>query len=71
MAALSFAAPGQPYSIDNPYHIPAKPNGLTIDKPNMIIFMPDQLRYDSVGCFGNDVSAFGLFIARVLYKRLD
>ncbi|CAG7928566.1 unnamed protein product [Penicillium olsonii] len=22
-------------------------------RPNLVIFMPDQLRYDSVGCFGN------------------
>ena len=24
-------------------------------KPNFIIFMPDQLRADSLSCFGNDV----------------
>ncbi|KAF1837924.1 sulfatase [Decorospora gaudefroyi] len=30
-----------------------KPNGLNVTKPNFIIFMPDQLRYDSVGFTGN------------------
>ncbi|KAK0659831.1 Arylsulfatase F [Lasiodiplodia hormozganensis] len=43
------------YSIDHPYTEPAKPNGLAIEKPNFILFMPDQLRYDSVGIFGNDL----------------
>jgi hypothetical protein len=39
----------------NPMIQPQKPNGLNVKKPNMIIFMPDQLRYDSVGFTGNDV----------------
>lgn len=43
------------YSKDHPYTIPPVPNGLAMEKPNMILFMPDQLRYDSVGIFGNDV----------------
>ncbi|KAI5928355.1 alkaline-phosphatase-like protein [Camillea tinctor] len=45
----------QPHYSDNPYFIPAKPNGLGIEKPNFIIFMPDQLRYDAVGVFGNEI----------------
>ncbi|KAJ5770705.1 uncharacterized protein N7511_002756 [Penicillium nucicola] len=28
-------------------------NNATEPRPNLIIFMPDQLRYDSLGCFGN------------------
>lgn len=24
-------------------------------RPNLLMFMPDQLRYDSLGCFGNDL----------------
>ncbi|WQF75678.1 Putative sulfatase, alkaline-phosphatase-like, core domain superfamily [Colletotrichum destructivum] len=39
--------------IPPPYEKPPKPNGLAVDKPNFIIFMPDQLRYDSLGCNGN------------------
>ncbi|KAI0480286.1 sulfatase [Xylariaceae sp. FL0804] len=36
------------------YRLPPKPsNGLKVEKPNYIIFMPDQLRYDSLGCTGN------------------
>lgn len=31
------------------------PRGLSVAKPNLVIFMPDQLRYDSLGCFGNKV----------------
>ncbi|KAF2188590.1 sulfatase [Zopfia rhizophila CBS 207.26] len=34
---------------------PSKPNGLNVTKPNFIIFMPDQLRYDSVGFTGNKI----------------
>jgi hypothetical protein len=41
-------------SVEHPLMIPPAPNGLQIDKPNFIIFMPDQLRYDSVG-FTNPV----------------
>ncbi|KAH8821296.1 arylsulfatase A [Xylogone sp. PMI_703] len=26
-----------------------------VKKPNLVIFMPDQLRYDSLGCFGNEL----------------
>lgn len=43
-------------TIDHPYTQPPKPNGLPIEKPNFVLFMPDQLRYDSLGVFGNDVS---------------
>lgn len=45
-----------PYTLEHPYEQQAKGNGLAIEQPNMIIFMPDQLRYDSVGIFGSDVS---------------
>ncbi|KAF2088343.1 putative sulfatase [Saccharata proteae CBS 121410] len=31
------------------------PTGLPITKPNLVIFMPDQLRYDALGCNGNAV----------------
>ncbi|KAI3390656.1 hypothetical protein diail_8978 [Diaporthe ilicicola] len=44
-----------PYTIDKPYQEQAKSNGLAIEKPNIIIFMPDQLRLDSVGVFGSDI----------------
>ncbi|KAI0022991.1 alkaline-phosphatase-like protein [Xylariomycetidae sp. FL0641] len=43
------------YTKDHPYIEPPKPNGLAIEKPNIIMFMPDQLRYDAVGVFGNDI----------------
>lgn len=37
-----------------PLRFPPKPSGMkTSSKPNFIIFMPDQLRYDSLGCTGN------------------
>lgn len=42
--------------IPPPYEQPAKPSGLKVDKPNFIIFMPDQLRYNSLGCNGNKVT---------------
>ncbi|KAF2170475.1 hypothetical protein M409DRAFT_64203 [Zasmidium cellare ATCC 36951] len=29
------------------------PSGLANSKPNIVIFMPDQLRYDALGCCGN------------------
>ncbi|RNJ53430.1 hypothetical protein D7B24_001908 [Verticillium nonalfalfae] len=35
------------------HEVPAMPSGLKVGKPNYIIFMPDQLRYDSLGCSGN------------------
>ncbi|KAJ0352869.1 hypothetical protein COL154_003673 [Colletotrichum chrysophilum] len=41
--------------IPPPYELPPKPSGLKVDKPNFIIFMPDQLRYDSLGCNGNKI----------------
>lgn len=43
------------YTREHPFQIPAKPNGLDVKTPNLILFNPDQLRFDSVGCFGNDV----------------
>lgn len=43
-------------NITNPYVKPAKPNGLDTEQPNMILFMPDQLRYDAVGAFGSQVA---------------
>jgi arylsulfatase A-like enzyme len=30
-------------------------SNLNVEKPNLVIFMPDQLRYDSLGCFGNKI----------------
>lgn len=54
-AAQSVPDPTLPYTFDSPYQQEAKGNGLAMEKPNIIIFMPDQLRYDSVGVFGSDV----------------
>ncbi|TVY82029.1 Arylsulfatase [Lachnellula suecica] len=36
-----------------PLIYPAIPSGLPNTRPNLLIFMPDQLRYDSLACFGN------------------
>lgn len=36
-----------------PLRFPPKPSGLSTPQPNFIIFMPDQLRYDALGCTGN------------------
>jgi len=36
------------------HKIPHIPTGLPVARPNLVIFMPDQLRYDSLGCFGNN-----------------
>lgn len=41
--------------VDPPLRYPPKPSGMKVEKPNFIIFMPDQLRYDSLGCTGNKV----------------
>lgn len=38
-----------------PHREPHRPSGMKVDKPNFIIFMPDQLRYDALGCNGNKV----------------
>jgi hypothetical protein len=38
-----------------PHELPPQPSGLKVEKPNFVIFMPDQLRYDSLGCSGNKV----------------
>lgn len=35
-----------------PFRLSPKPSGMKVAKPNFIIFMPDQLRYDSLGCTG-------------------
>ncbi|KAJ5734505.1 hypothetical protein N7493_003291 [Penicillium malachiteum] len=35
-----------------PYVIPQEPSGLPNARPNIVIFMPDQLRYDSLQCSG-------------------
>lgn len=45
-------APYQPpvSAPEPPLRYPPTPSGMTIAKPNFIIFMPDQLRYDSLGC---------------------
>lgn len=59
LGRLTWAQPASvdlPYTLEHPYEQQANGNGLAIEKPNMIIFMPDQLRYDSVGIFGSDVS---------------
>lgn len=48
--------PEPEYTIDDPYTEPARDNGLANKHPNIIMFMPDQLRFDAVGTFGNDVS---------------
>ena len=46
-----------------PHRLPPKDsNGLAVEKPNFIIFMPDQLRYDSVGYTGNEVRTQGLSV---------
>lgn len=37
-----------------PLRHPPKPSGMKTRKPNFIIFMPDQLRYDSLGCTSAD-----------------
>ncbi|KUL84698.1 hypothetical protein ZTR_07617 [Talaromyces verruculosus] len=31
-------------------------SGLPIQKPNLVIFMPDQLRWDALGCNGNPIA---------------
>lgn len=49
-----------PYTVDHPYEQQAKSNGLAVEQPNIIIFMPDQLRFDAVGIFGNEVSTRSL-----------
>lgn len=54
------------------HSIPPKAiNGLKNEKPNFVIFMPDQLRYDSLGCTGNKVSDIGEHVisgARVVHQ---
>ncbi|KAI1641037.1 sulfatase [Biscogniauxia mediterranea] len=49
-----------------PHRLPPKPtiNGLKVEKPNLIIFMPDQLRYDSLGCTGNKTPNIDAFAKR-------
>ena len=39
-----------------PYKINHVPSGLKNPRPNIVIFMPDQLRYDALGCSGNNVA---------------
>lgn len=56
-SVMALGAKGLDYTVDNPYQLPARSNGLNTETPNMILFMPDQLRYDSVGTFGNDACA--------------
>lgn len=56
VSAQSIPSGTLPYTVDDPYQEQAKSNGLAVEKPNIIIFMPDQLRLDSVGAFGSDVS---------------
>ncbi|KAJ5090802.1 hypothetical protein N7532_009486 [Penicillium argentinense] len=35
-----------------PHTIPHQPSGLPNERPNVVIFMPDQLRYDALHCTG-------------------
>jgi arylsulfatase A-like enzyme len=28
-----------------------------MSQPNFVVFIPDQLRFDAVGCFGNDLAS--------------
>lgn len=45
-----------PPEIPPPLRFPPVPSGMNIppnQRPNFLIFMPDQLRYDSLGCTGN------------------
>lgn len=56
---------------DKPYQIAAKPNGLNVKRPNMILFTPDQLRFDCVGTFGNKVSQLRLMKFHLLNCSLD
>lgn len=39
-----------------PFRLPPKPSGMKVSRPNFIIFMPDQLRYDSLGCTTSSTS---------------
>ncbi|EED21915.1 arylsulfatase A, putative [Talaromyces stipitatus ATCC 10500] len=32
------------------------PSGLLVQEPNLVIFMPDQLRWDALGCNGNPIA---------------
>lgn len=34
------------------YSVPHTPSGLPINRPNLVLFMPDQLRYDALHCSG-------------------
>lgn len=56
---------------DNPYQIAAKPNGLNVKRPNMILFMPGQLWFGCVGTFGNTVSQTPLLKFHLLNGSLD
>lgn len=63
-SAAPAPAPGKPAyeppvsKIEPPLRFPPKPSGLGVDRPNFIIFMPDQLRYDALGCTGNKVPTY-------------
>ncbi|KAJ5100479.1 hypothetical protein N7456_006531 [Penicillium angulare] len=35
-----------------PHRVPHRPSGLANQRPNIVMFMPDQLRYDALGCSG-------------------
>ncbi|KAK9779678.1 putative Sulfatase [Seiridium cardinale] len=59
-------------STSDVYREPPRPNGLPISQPNMIMFMPDQLRYDSLGCTGNPMVKtpnIDAFAARALHTK--
>lgn len=43
--------------IEPPLRYPPVPSGMAVERPNFIVFMPDQLRYDSLGCTGNKVDS--------------
>ncbi|KAF2146931.1 uncharacterized protein K452DRAFT_242151 [Aplosporella prunicola CBS 121167] len=38
-----------------PYKKDPEPTGLAVSRPNIVLFMPDQLRYDALGCSGNKI----------------
>jgi hypothetical protein len=44
------------YTIEHVFAIAPECSGPSMEKRNMILFMSGQLRYDTVGIFGNEVS---------------
>jgi hypothetical protein len=62
------SAMAPPESVQLPtYRMDPVPSGLPVEKPNLVMFMLDQLRYDSIGCSGNEIvktSNIDAFVAR-------